>query len=230
MTAAGLREHDLAHFLLPTPPPSRDLRVLRLDFRGTVAHVLPQALREGACPKLEALGLVHCRLGDAGVSELAHALALATPKLRSLDLAFNGITAAGTEALARLCLGGSTSSTTTSSALEHLRLDGNPLTDAGVMCLAQVLKASAAAATRGGASKAAAGAAGAAATAAGGLIPETESSSAALSGLPLPPPLKLRTLELRRVEMGRDAVHALGQALLAGGAPRLLLLVLGTRK
>lgn len=131
--------------LPPAPAPSPSLapslarlRVLRLDFRRAPAAVLAHALRSGFLPALETLGLVHCRLGDAGASELAEALTLSStaPRqsrhLKCLDLAFNSIGAYGAQALARSCL--------PLPALEHLRLDGNPLGDAGVMCLVQALR------------------------------------------------------------------------------------------
>ena len=51
------------------------------------------------------------------------------------------------------------------------------------------------------------------------------------AGVPTPTAApKLRRLELRRVQLGRKGVLAMVQALLAGGAPELRGLVLGTRK
>jgi hypothetical protein len=211
-------------------------------------------------PALETLGLVHCRLGDAGASELAEALTLSSTgpqqshHLKCLDLAFNGISADGAQALARWCL--------PLPALEHLRLDGNPLGDAGVMYLVQTLQPTTMCgcggpdSKRGGAANAAgalhhgraasavAAAAGAAAPPALALddtlfIPDRElllmlHSCAAHSHdacVPMPTAApKLRRLELRRVQLGRKGVLAMVQALLAGGAPELRGLVLGTRK
>lgn len=232
----------------PAPAPSlARLRVLRLDFRRAPAAVLAHALRSGSLPALETLGLVHCRLGDAGAGELAEALAFAgaassvhrTPGLKCLDLAFNGINADGARALARWCL--------PLPALEHLRLDGNPLGDAGAMCLVEALRPSACigSSSKRGATTAAATAAGALHHAAAGaaappaldtlFIPDGELLHACGAGRghhadgPASA-TKLRRLELRRVQLGRSAVRALVQALLAGGAPELRSLVLGTRE
>jgi hypothetical protein len=194
-----------------------------------VAAVLPVALASGACPQLEVLGLVHCKLADNGALELVRALALASPsRMRSLDLAFNGVGPQGAAAVARWCLGSAAGPGCPAPLplLEHLRLDGNPLGDAGLLSLVQALRQPRAAEATAAATAAGALYVAAAAPAAVTAIPETECAASASS----PSAPSLRRLELRRVKLGRCAVQALAQALLAGVAPKLESLVLGTRE
>ena len=176
--AAGLRFSDLCTLLLPStttttttthdappalalevslpllPPPQHhlhDLRVLCLNFHcgGVGSTLLPAALAAGACPRLEELSMVHCKLDDSFARTLAAVLAngssssstggeaaaaaawigesgaaaAAAPcgtTLRRLDLAYNGLGLAGLHALlAYVAL-------SSGCSLRTLRLDGNP--------------------------------------------------------------------------------------------------------
>ncbi|KAJ1493159.1 hypothetical protein T484DRAFT_1769370 [Baffinella frigidus] len=90
------------------------------------ARKLPAILL--ACVALESLRLDHNHITDEGATTLAQPLYRgAAPNLRALSLAYNGISAPGTAALARAL--------PSAPRLAHLDLSGNALSDEGARAL-----------------------------------------------------------------------------------------------